>query len=317
LNVTRIPSGMKGNAMARYIDIHLHALMPYGPPCDEKPFLSTAEQLISRMDEIGIEMGVLLPLVSPEAMTLVQRTEEILEISRTHEGRFIPFCNIDPRMMGNRCDAPFDTKLAGYVERGCRGIGEVTANLPVLDPLMQNLFKHVNEFKLPLTFHIAPQRGSLYGMIDEPGLPGLERSLARFPDIKFLGHSQAFWAEIARLETPAERYRYPEGGVREEGVVPKMMRRYDNLYGDLSAGSGHNALARDRDYAGKFLNEFQDRLLFGTDICRPDTPTPLVGLLDELLAEKRIPQEVFEKVAWKNAAGLLGIEEEAGRFSRY
>ena len=47
------------------------------------------------------------------------------------------------------------------------------------------------------------------------------------------------------------------------------MRTYGNLYGDLSAGSGSNALTRDRGYAVKFLNN-QDRAV-RTDICAPGT----------------------------------------------
>ncbi|MFA6665708.1 MAG: amidohydrolase family protein, partial [Armatimonadota bacterium] len=93
----------------------------------------------------------------------------------------------------------------------------------------------------------------------------------------------------------------------EEGVVPHLMRRYPNLYGDLSAGSGHNALARDPEYAVKFLNEFQDRLLFGTDICAPDTPTPLVDFLLDLRDSGKISEAVFQKIARENAVKLLNL----------
>ena len=81
------------------------------------------------------------------------------------------------------------------------------------------------------------------------------------------------------------------------------------LDGDLSAGSGYNALARDKEYAATFLNEFQDRLLFGTDICSPDTLTPLVDFLMELKHSKLISEEVFKKIARENAIKLLGLQE--------
>ena len=71
--------------------------------------------------------------------------------------------------------------------------------------------------------------------------------------------------------------------------------------------SGYNALARDREYAVQFLNEFQDRLMFGTDICAPDTPTPLVDFLLQLRDEKLISEEVFRKVAKENAQRLLEL----------
>ena len=125
--------------------------------------------------------------------------------------------------------------------------------------------------------------------------------------MKFFGHSQAFWAEIGKLEKPADRCGYPNYPIREEGVVPKLMRDYPNLYGDLSAGSGHNALARDVDYAVQFLNEFQDRLMFGTDICAPDTPTPLVDFLIGLRDSGKISATVFNKVAKENAIKILEL----------
>lgn len=85
------------------------------------------------------------------------------------------------------------------------------------------------------------------------------------------------------------------------------MRRYHNLCGDLSAGSGYNALARDPAYAVQFINEFHDRLFFGTDICRPDSEVPLVNFLIQLRENGSISREVFHKVAKGNAVKLLAL----------
>jgi len=291
-----------------FIDIHVHVRRIPGPPFENGQRYCTPKQLLERYDKIGVEKAVLLPGVNPECAYAPQSNEEIIEIAETYPDRFIPFCNVDPRMMTNSPDAPLDRILKYYRDKGCKGIGEICANLPFLHPLVQNLFKHVQKVGFPLTFHIAPQIGGAYGLYDDPGLPQLERSLRLFPKIRFLGHSQPFWAEISQLETPADRYGYPKYPVKKEGVVPKLMRRYPNLYGDLSANSGYNALARDLDYAVKFLNEFQDRLLFGTDITSPKTPTPLVDLLLKLRKEKRISEEVFLKVTRENAVKLLGLD---------
>jgi len=291
-----------------FIDIHVHVRRIPGPPRGKKPSYSTPEQLLERYDKIGVERAVLLPGVNPECSYVPQSNEEVIEIAQMYPDRFIPFCNVDPRAMTNSADAPLGEILRFYRDKGCKGIGEVCANLPFLHPMVQNLFRHVQDVGFPLTFHIAPQIGGAYGLYDDPGLPQLERSLKMFPKLKFLGHSQPFWAEIGKLETPADRYGYPKYPIKEEGVVPKLMRRYPNLYGDLSAGSGYNALARDLDYAVKFLNEFQDRLLFGTDIASPDTPTPLVDLLLDLYKKRRISKEVFQKIARENAIKLLGLE---------
>ncbi len=290
-----------------FIDIHVHTRSTPGFPRWGKPAYATPRQLLERYARIKVQKAVILPGVSPECSYVPQSNEEVLKVCKKYPDRFIPFCNIDPRALGNSPDAPLHEILAYYRDKGCRGIGEVTANLPFSHPLVQNLFRAAEEVGLPLTFHVAAQIGGIYGLYDDPGFPQFERSLQKFPDLKFLAHSQTFWAEMGTLDTVADRYGYPKYPIREEGVVPKLFRRYENLYGDLSAGSGCNALARDPKYAVKFLNEFQDRLLFGTDICAPDTPTPLVDFLLDLRKKKKISKKVFEKIARKNAAKLLGL----------
>lgn len=289
-----------------FIDIHVHARKIPGYPSGGKQTYATPEQLIERYDRLQIEKGVLLPGVNPECAYTPQSNEEVIEVSEK-TGRFIPFCNIDPRALENSPCSPLGDILKFYRDKGCKGIGEVCSNLPFMDPLVQNLFKGAEESGLPLTFHIAPSIGRNYGLYDDPGLPQLEMSLQRFPKLKFFGHSQAFWAEIARMETPGERTGYPASPVKDEGVVPKLMRKYPNLYGDLSAGSGCNALKRDKKYAIKFLKEFQDRLMFGTDICAPNTPTPLVDFLLELKNSGGISETVFRKVARENTVLILGL----------
>jgi len=291
-----------------FIDIHVHVRRIPGPLRRGKPAYCTPQQLIERYDEIGIEQGVLLPGVNPECCYVPQSNEEVIEISQMHPGRFIPFCNIDPRAMTNSPDAPLGDLLRYYRDQGCKGIGEVAANLPFSDPLVQNLFKHVEEVGFPLTFHVACRIGKIYGLYDDPGLPQFEQCLQRFPKLRFLAHSQSFWAEMAPLEKPEDRAGYPMYPIKEEGVVPKLFRRYPNLHGDLSAGSGFNALNRDPEYALRFLDEFQDRLLFGTDITAPDTATPLAGFLLDLRARGKISEAVFQKVAKENARQLLDLD---------
>lgn len=291
-----------------FIDIHAHVRTVAGPRyLNGLPSFALADELLQIYDKLEVERGVMLPVVSPECSFCVQSNEEIIELSRQNE-RFIPFCNIDPRAVTNSSDADLGHLLQHYKDEGCRGIGEVTCNLHILDPKVQNLFKHAEEVGLPLTFHLAStDKGGFYGLVDEPGLPGLELSLSRFSNLKFFGHSQTFWAEIAPLETVGDRNGYPNYPIKVEGVIPKLMRKYPNLYGDLSAGSGHNALARDEEYAIKFLNEFQDQLMFGMDICTPSNQPRLPSFLCKLKDEGKIPETVFNEIARLNAINILGL----------
>lgn len=289
-----------------FIDIHAHAYRKGCPAADGATVFATPEEVLKRYDESGIEKGALLPLIGPEVY-LPQSNEDILDMCERSGGRFIPFCNIDPRGISNSATAPFNVWLEHYKRQGCKGVGEVMPNLPFDHPLCFNLFRHIQAVGLPLIFDISDRIGGRYGFYDDPGLPLLERTLKAFPKLIILGHGPAYWAEISTLDTPGDRAGYPNYPIRQEGVVPKLFRRYPNMYGDLSAGSGSNAFLRDPDYAVKFLNEFQDRLLFGTDICHASATFPMVDFLLDLKKTGKLSQAAFHKIARGNAERLLGL----------
>ena len=99
---------------------------------------------------------------------------------------------------------------------------------------------------------------------------------------------------------------YPTGSVRP-GRVVELMRRYPHLHGDLSAGSGFNAVARDEEFGLAFLHEFQDRLHFGTDRYSAELKTPLPPWFAEQRASGALEAEAAEKIAYKNTESLLGL----------
>ena len=296
-----------------FIDIHAHA---YRKPIPFVVQFCTAEQVIERYDQMDIEKGILLPIVSPE-IYLPQANEDILEMAERYPERFIPFCNIDPRALTYSVDAPLDRLLRYYRDKGCKGVGEIMPNVPMRDPMVQNLFKHAQDVGLPVTCDGSDQVGGDFGLYDDPGLPQLEHTLQRFPDLTMIGHGTVFWTELGPLQTPASRkttFR-PEGGqvgwslvsdpIEEEGVLPKLLRWYPNLYGELS--DSYHALSRAPDYGPEFATEFQDRLLFGTDICHFQQKFPLRNLLLEWRDSKKISETVFNKIARENAVRLFGL----------
>lgn len=300
-----------------FIDIHAHAYRSHPPKSVFIVPFCTPEQLLECFDKDGIEKGILLPIVNPEVY-LPQSNEEILGIARQYPDKFVPFCNIDPRAMTNSADAPLDRLLKYYRDQGCKGIGEVMPNLPIMHPMVQNLFKHAENVGLPVIFDGSDQLSGDFGLYDDPGLPQLEHTLQKFPNLIMFGHGPVFWSEIGRLETPAERgflFRYdgeqvgrlPSGPIKEEGVVPKLFRRYPNLYGDLSDGTPWNALNRDHEYGPKFLNEFQDRLFYGTDRIAVDQDVQITKFLIEWRDTHKISENVFNKIARGNAIKLFNL----------
>ncbi|GAG24966.1 unnamed protein product, partial [marine sediment metagenome] len=133
-----------------FIDIHVHTRRLPGPPRDESgQTYASPDELLRRYDEIGVERAVVLPGVSPECCHCPQSNEEVIELAEASGGRLVPFCNVDPRFLTNSADAPLGRLLAHYRDRGCKGLGEVTANLPLLDPLVQNLLAHAEAVGMP------------------------------------------------------------------------------------------------------------------------------------------------------------------------
>ena len=301
----------------RFVDIHGFAAKEHAMPFPRKGDgmlihpQCTAEELLGFYDEMGVEKGVVLVEACPEGCFQTMSNEEVLDICASSRGRLVPGCNLDPRNYNNNMNSPFAAVLKWYKDRGCRVLGEVSPSLRILDERVQALFKAAEDVGLPVDFHMAPFVDDDYGLADLPGLPGLELCLQRYPKLRFFGHSAAFWCEISSYAGQAARFGYPAGKIEGEGRIQELMRRYPNLYGDLSAESGFNALRRDRDYAAKFLTEFQDRLMFGTDICSPEVqrehPFGLGEFLRDMLAKGEIAEGVFDKVAAGNARRILEV----------
>jgi predicted TIM-barrel fold metal-dependent hydrolase len=290
-------------SISEFIDVHTHVLRPEVK--DAPPM--TVEELLKRMDELGIERAVVLPIVSPEGGFFYYPTESVLQLYERFPAKLIPFCNIDPRCSSNSPSTDFRWVLSEYRTAGCRGLGEITANVYFDDVRVLNLFRQCGEIGFPVLFHMAVQVGGVYGLADDIGLPRLERALSSLPQTIFIGHAMSFWAEISGEVDPLTRGDYPKGIIRIPGRLAALLSKYENLYGDLSAGSGYNAISRDPEYGCKFLEEFQDKLFFGTDICNVNQDVPIVGYLRALVQQGKISRKAFRKISRDNVSKVLGL----------
>lgn len=297
------------------IDIHAHArpfkeMAPiYG--CDH-PFIF-ADEVLAFYDKLNVEKGVLLPLVSPEYHVTPITSGECYYSVQRHPDRFFWFCGIDPRALGNDPKADLTPLLEYYKSLGAKGVGELTAQFYVDDPFIDNLFYHCAMCDMPVTIHLAHKFGGGYGMVDELGLPRLERMLKKHKKLKILGHSQVFWSEMGNNVNEENRMMYVEGPVKE-GRIAELMREYENLYCDFSAGSGANAMMRDPDHAARFIEEFSDRILYGCDICQTFNTHPynFDSFLDRMLQNGMVSKENYYKFVRGNALELLKENDEEG-----
>jgi predicted TIM-barrel fold metal-dependent hydrolase len=96
------------------------------------------------------------------------------------------------------------------------------------------------------------------------GFERFYKMLEKYPKTIFIGHAQTWWANIDRNHAD-QSVLYPKGKVTPGGWTDRYLADYPNMYGDLSAGSGLNALKRDEEHARDFLERHQDKLLYGSD----------------------------------------------------
>ena len=317
-------------ALDMIIDSHTHvADLRFPDEIDREPV--TFENLIQRMDEEGIDKAVVLPLNgSPEiihAPLFFSKNSDILtllEEAKRYTDRLILFGNLDPRMgcfgnletdqLKNPHATDFSPFLKRFKELGCVGIGEVTAYLALDDPRVIHMFRQCGEWEMPVVFHCTGPGQGVYGLYDEVGLPRLEKLLTRAPDTVIIGHAPGFWSDISGDITPESKFLYPEGLIEKEGSLQRLLRKYKNLYADISGSSGFNAISRDKKYGIKFLNEFQDRILFGTDTVYGDEAgrRPHLKYLRDLLAGGYISRSVFNKITGGNTLKILNLQLDNG-----
>lgn len=297
---------------AKKIDVHVHAVLypDIVPDCKWGGRALSAEEHLEYYEKIDIERGVLLPIVAPEGQLHPISCESAKIICEKYPDKFFWFCNVDPRFLANAETSDFKVILLHYKNLGAKGVGEITSNMHVDDPRVQKLMATCAELDMPVTFHIGPTEGGCYGLIDDLHLPKIEKLLQDYPDLKLIGHSQPFWMEMGTDVNLQNRNDCCPTTKVIEGRIPELMRKYPNLYGDLSAGSGSNALMRDEEYAVKFIEEFADRLMYGCDVCSKATDIHynFAAWLDKMVDEGKISIENYNKIVRENAIRILKLD---------
>jgi predicted TIM-barrel fold metal-dependent hydrolase len=212
--------------------------------------------------------------------------------------------------------------LTQAAKDGAQGFGELKFHVAADGPELRRIYALAADLKVPLLIHFQevdhfPGEGTwstgyakTFGSI-----------LKAYPKTTFIGHADAFWANVsADYENQAA---YPTGPIARGGVTDTWLGEYANLYGDLSANSGNNALSRDPEFTADFLKRHQDKLMFGSDcgctdgrgggVSQNNNPSAsrmagkcvareTLGLLKRSTAP-----EVFQKLVWGNAHKLLRI----------
>lgn len=213
------------------------------------------------------------------------------------------------------------TLRKAVVEDGAIGLGELKNDVAADGPELQRLYALAAELDVPILIHFQEfphfDGETNYAV----GIKNFARMLEKYPDTKFVGHADAFWANISADYENQEAY--PSVPIVPGGITDKLLSDYDNLYGDLAAMSGNNSMARDPEFAAGFLDRHQDKLMFGSDcFCsdgkgtgRSQANNPAAERLNGKcvaraslsVVQSSVTPEIFRKIAWENTHRIYKI----------
>jgi predicted TIM-barrel fold metal-dependent hydrolase len=278
------------------IDFHTHIGGVKSWHKNLKGLLFVSEKdLLSYMADVGIERAVVLPIphVDSELGEYVYSVERVLRICRFHE-ELIPFFCLDPEKTEN-----LDI-LADYVSKGAVGYGEHKVRLPIDHPESLRIYEACGKLGLPILMHVDESHN--YGF--ERAFPELAASYSK---TIFIMHGPGWWRHIS-ADPGSEPY--PKGRVKPHGLADRLLE-HANVYADVSATSGLNALQRDKEYAKEFLERHRSKILYGTDFPCIDGLGGQYGvdrLHLDLLESLGLNEETLRCITFRNAERLLGID---------
>jgi uncharacterized protein len=229
------------------------------------------------MDEVGVETSVVMTGATGDEF---DRLADMY--LKPYPGRFQLYCGLESRGISN---SDYPERAAAELERcyemGARGVGEITnKGLGVTldpeldrsqrmhhdDPRLDRFWEKCAELNMPVNIHVADhpsawepldvfqertpdyQHFNLHGddiLSHEELLTTRDRLLERHPDTTFIA---------CHLSNQGH----------DLGALSNALDSYPNLYLDISARDYE--IGRTPRAAKKFLTQYQDRVMFGTDM---------------------------------------------------
>lgn len=284
--VSRPLSAAASSAAEPIIDVHQH--VQYSGRSDEA--------LVRHQRTLGVTTSVLMPSGDRGEGHPGGSGEHaaVVALCREHPGEFVFFANELP-------DHPDAVKsVERQLRAGAIGIGEQKFRIDCDSPQLWRLAEVAREFDVPILLHF--QDGVYNRHIER-----FARTLEKFPTVKFIGHAQAWWANIDQKHVPGTNY--PRGLVTPGGLTDRYLSDYPNCHAEISAGSGNNAIVRDEDHYRGFIRRHADKLMYGSDCSESTGRAPVCFAARTLDAVRRLSpnKEVERKILYENARRLLKL----------
>jgi predicted TIM-barrel fold metal-dependent hydrolase len=262
----RVPQTRVAKAKYPAIDMHAHV------------YARTPERVaewVRMMDEAGVQKAIVM------TMATGQEFDRVYALYARYPERFEVWCGFDYTGYDKPGFGPAAVReLERCCQVGARGVGELgdkgrglfyckppAWGMHLDDPRMDPLLEKCAELKMPVNIHVGdpywmylPMDAKNDGLMNayewrldnQPGLVDLEgmvnildRAVGRHPRTTFIAcHFANCCYNLARLG--------------------ELFDRHPNLYADISARFAETAAIP--RFAARFYEEYQDRLLYGTDM---------------------------------------------------
>ena len=279
------------------IDIHQH-LGYSGRPDDV---------LLAHQNAMGVTTTLLLPAGRPVTRASTHNgvanglqaealgNDACFQFWQAHRAQYLLAANEVP-------DLDDATKvIEASLKRGAILIGEQKFGVECDSPEMQRIYQLAQADGVPVLLHFQFE---MYNY----GFERFHKMLEKYPKVRFIGHAQTWWANIDKNHGD-QKVLYPKGPVMPGGYTDRYLRDYENMFGDLSAGSGLNALTRDETFTREFLTRHQDKLLFGSDCNDREGGGPKCQGTQTIAAIRRLSasKSIERKLLYDNAKRLFRL----------
>ena len=267
----------------------------------------TDEQFVTHQWNMGVNRTILLPAGRPVDRPSTNNgvsngleatcggNERCFQFAREHGKAYLFGANEVPDLP----DAI--SEIERYLKRGAVVIAEQKFHVECDSAEMQRIYSLAAHYNVPVLMHWQFERFNT-------SFEQFYKMLEKFPRTRFVGHAQTWWANINK-DYSNWKDLYPKGKVTPGGITDRYLSDYPNMFGDLSAGSGLNALRRDEDHARDFLHRHQNKLIYGSD-CDDLTGLPdkcqgaqTIAMIRMLVPESSVRRKLF----WDNAKRVFRV----------
>lgn len=148
------------------------------------------------------------------------------------------------------------TEIEKWLKLGACMIAEQKFDVACDSAHSRRLYELAAAYRVPILLHFQHETYNR-------GYERFHTMLEKHPKTVFIGHAQTFWGNIDQKHQPKDLY--PKGLITPGGLTDRYLADYPNLFADMSAGSGLNALTRDEAHTTAFFDRHQNKILYGSD----------------------------------------------------